>query len=333
MTARRRAAYERMLADLSALPGARAVAIGSGPVWPRPGEPSGPMVLRIDGVEREHRVGFSTGGAGYAGALGLSILAGRDFIATDADGSSVLVTRSLGGALWGAATAVGRRFERVGRVTRSFDVVGVVEDFVQGSMQHDLRAGVVQLRTIDDALRGVQLGIAMGTWEPSDTLKPQVISAATRIFPSASTLRVESGRELIARDLGRQRLGAWFFSGFGLVALVIGLAGVFGLVAYLAESRRREIGVRMALGATPGALVRGAVGTGLLPVAIGTFAGLGSAALLARAVASLLIGIGPLDVFTYLGGGALMLTSALGAGLVAALRIRRISPMDALRAE
>jgi hypothetical protein len=114
--------------------------------------------------------------------------------------------------------------------------------------------------------------------------------------------------------LGREPLGAWFFSGFGLVALLLGIAGVFGLVAYVAESRRREMGVRMALGAAPRDLIRLSVMTGVGPVLTGVVIGPVGSAWLARFVESLLFGVGRLDRVTYAGAGTLMLVVALAAG-------------------
>jgi putative ABC transport system permease protein len=177
-----------------------------------------------------------------------------------------------------------------------------------------------------------QLGLVIRAERPETQIEP-VRRVIASVFPDAPRVDIATGREIVARDLGRERVGAWFFSGFGLVALALGVGGVFGLVAYLAESRRREFGVRIALGATARDLIQQAVGVGLAPVAAGAMAGLIAAALLARFVASLLVGVSRLDPLTY-GGVALLMTGcAAAAGFVAAWRVRRISPMDALRAE
>ena len=133
--------------------------------------------------------------------------------------------------------------------------------------------------------------------------------------------------------MGRQRLGAWFFSGFGLTALLLGVGGVFGLVAYLAESRYREFGVRLALGATPRDLVRHGLAAALAPVTLGAAAGLVFAALVARLFTSLLTGLSALDPLTYAGVAVTMLGCAALAGLGAAWRLRRVVPVDALRTE
>jgi ABC-type antimicrobial peptide transport system permease subunit len=151
--------------------------------------------------------------------------------------------------------------------------------------------------------------------------------------PNATLLKIETGREIVARDLGRQRLGAWFFSGFGLAALVLGVGGVFGLVAYMAESRRREFAVRLALGATQRDLVLHGLHAALVPVAFGVIFGLIVAALVARMFTSLLTGLSALDPLTYATVAMTMLGCAALAGLGAAWRLRRMMPTDALRTE
>jgi ABC-type antimicrobial peptide transport system permease subunit len=144
-------------------------------------------------------------------------------------------------------------------------------------------------------------------------------------------VRVTTGREVVARDIGRQRLGAWFFSGFGLAALLLGVGGAFGLVAYLAESRRREFGIRLALGADVSHLVRRGMAAALAPVSTGVAAGLVLAALVSRVFKAFLVGISALDPVSYLLVALTMLSCTTIAALVAAYRLRRTNPSDALR--
>ena len=170
------------------------------------------------------------------------------------------------------------------------------------------------------------------------TGRPDLQVAAIRLaiqdmVPEAPRVEIATGRDVVARDLARQRLGAWFFSGFGLIALVLGTGGVFGLVAYLAESRRREYGVRVALGAMPRDLVWRGVGAALVPVVLGTSLGLVAASAMSSLFVSLLHGLSGIDPATYVTAGSLMVSSALTSGLVAAWRLRRVSAAEALRTE
>jgi predicted lysophospholipase L1 biosynthesis ABC-type transport system permease subunit len=206
-------------------------------------------------------------------------------------------------------------------------VVGIARDFVFGSFSRPASGVVATVRQYGFGIEPRFVVRAASV----DTLAAPIREAVDAVEPDARWLKVEAGREIIARDLGRQRLGAWFFSGFGLTALLIGVGGVFGLVAYLAESRRREFGVRLALGATPRDLLWRGLASALVPVSFGVGAGLLLAALVARLFAALLAGLSALDPLTYATVALAMLGSAGLAGLGAAWRLQRIVPGDALR--
>jgi ABC-type antimicrobial peptide transport system permease subunit len=208
-------------------------------------------------------------------------------------------------------------------------VVGVTADFLQGSLTAPPAGVIVNLA---NQLGGIQPAFVLRSASAAP-MAGVVRELVSDVLPGATRVEISTGRDLVMRDLGRQRLGALFFSGFGLVTLALGAGGVFGLVAYLAESRRREFGVRLALGATPGALVRGGVTAGLVPVLLGVGGGLLAAATVARAFVSVLPGLSPLDPVTFVSVALLMIACAALAGLAAAWRLRGIAPVDALRAE
>jgi ABC-type antimicrobial peptide transport system permease subunit len=161
---------------------------------------------------------------------------------------------------------------------------------------------------------------------------PELVVGLIRRTIKGEVVRVATGREVVARDIGRQRLGAWFFSGFGLAALLLGVGGAFGLVAYLAESRRREFGIRLALGADMSHLVRRGLAAALAPVSAGIAAGLILAAIVSQVFEAFLVGISALDAVTYVLVAVSMLACAAVAALAAAWRLRRTNPSEALRA-
>jgi predicted permease len=327
-----RAAYDRLLDGLRSAPNVRAVALGGAPVRFEGVSASvtSEITLDLPEGERELVIGSHLGDAGYVDALGLTLLAG----AVPADGNGSLITASLAERLWPGEPALGRYLSRNGTASH---IVGVVNDFVQGSVSSGAVGGLVAVSaSIDSIVRPGASGrasLVVSTVEDAAGMVPVVERLTREVFPRAATLRVASGRQLLEFDLGRERLGAAFFAVFGLVSLALGVAAVFGLVAYLAESRAREFGVRLALGATPNRLIGVVVGTSLVPVVAGTVAGLAAAALLSGAVASLLHGINALDTVSYAGAAGVVLATAAVAGLAAALRIRQLSPSDALRAE
>jgi predicted lysophospholipase L1 biosynthesis ABC-type transport system permease subunit len=216
---------------------------------------------------------------------------------------------------------------RGGRNGIQGEIVGVARDFAVGSLTRPAAGAIVRLRPMGFGAAPRFVIRAANI----DAMVEPIRKTVLQVEPEARLVEVTAGRALVAAELGRQRLGAWFFTGFGLTALLLGVGGVFGLVAYLAESRRREFGVRLALGATPRDLVRHGVTAGLVPVSIGVAAGLVAAALVARVFTSWLVGLSALDPATYATVALVMLGCAGLAGLSAAWRLRRTMPSDSLR--
>jgi hypothetical protein len=234
----------------------------------------------------------------------------------------VVITRSLAKRLWAAGDALGQTFSVRDMRSGTYVVVGVADDFAFGTLSLPV-AGVVVTARGDLEFRESNLVVHADN--------PDVVVAALPIRLAGRVIRVATGREIVGRDIAQQRLGAWVFSGFGLVALLLGIGGVFGLVAYLAQARRHEFGVRMALGASLPDVVRNAVTAALGPVAVGVATGLMLGAAASQVFAAVLVGIDRLDPSTYAGVGLVMLIPATLAALAAAWRLRRLTPSEALR--
>jgi predicted permease len=314
---------------LRALPGILQVVDGRSPI----GEEQmsvlehGPTVVVTDGERQQLRVGvIEDVDVNWLSALGVRMLAGRDLREDDARVRPwrVVVTASLAKRLWPGENPVGQRIETP---AMKGIVVGVSSDFVLGSM---LRPAVGTIITAYHTDTGY-----LGRWviraDNVQALVGTVAKAVRTAVPDVASVQMQTGRDVVAQDLGRERVGAWFFSGFGLVALILGVGSVFGLVAYLAESRQREFGVRLALGATASTLMRHGLRAALVPVATGVAIGLGLAAVVAQLFASVLVGVGTLDPWAYSAIAVAMLGGATLAASIAAWRLRRIAPMDALR--
>ena len=153
------------------------------------------------------------------------------------------------------------------------------------------------------------------------------------MFPDATLVRIQSGRDIVAQDLGREQMAAWFFSGFGLIALALGVGGVFGLVAYLVHANRREYAVMIAIGARPADVMARTLWAGVAPIVLGVCCGLIAMTLLARTLEAFLLGLRGVDPVTYVAVPALFVGCGAAAALAAALRVRHIAPMEALRSE
>jgi ABC-type antimicrobial peptide transport system permease subunit len=129
------------------------------------------------------------------------------------------------------------------------------------------------------------------------------------------------------------RLGAMAFMLFAGLALALAVLGVYGVVSYAVARRTREVGIRLAIGAQPGALVRLLMREGFVLVLIGTVAGLGLGVLSARLLATLLYGVGTVDPVTFLGAPVVLMAAGAVAAFLPARRASRVDPASVLRAE
>jgi predicted permease len=316
---------------LHAVPGVNAVAEGMAPIGlSQVTTLTTPQVVETGQRRRELLLGRMFGAPDLLATLGVPILAGRRL--TDADvvtsPVSAVVTATLADSLWPGEDPIGQVLSvEEGRRGGKYIIVGVAADFCFGSLSRRA-AGV--LTTARHQTLGIEPQFALHATQTAG-LADSVRKSVEQALPDAPWAKVETGRDIIDRDLGSQRLGAWFFSAFGLVALILGLGGVFGLVAYLAESQQHELGVRLALGATRGDVIFYSMTAALFPVLFGVVVGIGLAAGIARVLTSLLAGLSALDPLTYAAVSTTMLVCAGLAGASAAWRLRRLDASNSLR--
>jgi hypothetical protein len=317
----------RLTAALRELPGANDVAEGVAPIGREAASGSErPKVVESGGPERQVIAGLMTGTPNLLSTLGVPILAGRGLTAADAGAAApraAVITSALAARLWPDGSALGRIVSLPRLRGGPYIVVGIAANLAYGSLTTPA-SGVL-----------VTTGPGMSSIVSSFVIRtdhPERLAAAIDRTIKGQIVRTATGKEVIARDIARQRLGAWFFSGFGLAALLLGVGGAFGLVAYLAESQRHELGVRLALGADLSDLVRHGLSAAMIPVSVGVAAGLLLGAIASQVFAALLNGVSPLDALTYAAVAVAMLGSAAVSAGAAAWRLRRMSPCDALRA-
>jgi hypothetical protein len=331
------AVSRRLLTALEDLPGIIVLAIGRAPLGlDQSAQLAQPRFVETGDLRLDIPVASLSVTPAFIDAMGLEVTAGRPLSASDVRRPGVaipvLATASLTSKLWPGQSPLGRRVHASYEAPRvEYEIVGVVRDFAFGSLRYESPAVFITAMTLDDAF-STSANFVIRTASP-EQLKDPIRRIITDLVPDSPHVSIATGRELIAVDLGRERLGAWLFSGFGLVALVLGVVSVFGLVAYLAESRLREFGVRIALGATPANILKIALSAGLAPATVGVVIGLSGAAGLAKMAESFLVGIGRFDYVSYLTATAIALLATAAAGLAGARRLRRNSPLDALRAE
>jgi putative ABC transport system permease protein len=160
-----------------------------------------------------------------------------------------------------------------------------------------------------------------------------VRAAVQRIDPDIPLYAVETMDALMAESVASQRAAMYLFAIFALTALLLAAIGLYGVMAYAVSQRTQAIGIRLALGATPGDILRLVIGEGLIVTLIGIAVGVAGAVALTRYLQTLLFGVTPRDPVTFIAIAALLLVTALAACYLPARRAMRLDPAVALREE
>jgi predicted permease len=262
--------------------------------------------------------------------LGIPLVRGRDFTEHD-DANAAAVTilnETLAGRLWPGEDPIGKRVRFGGVDAPTREVIGVARDARYKTLgegpQPYLYRPVAQLYGSDLSL------LVRSQGDPallSDAVRREVRALDSRLPLS----RLATMDEHMGFALWWTRMGAALASVFGALALVLAAVGLYGVLAYSVSQRTREIGIRMALGARPGDVVRLVVGDGLRLGLAGVGVGLLAGVLLGRVMSSLLYGVGSADPATFAGLALLLCATALLASYVPARRAARVDPMVALR--
>jgi predicted permease len=281
---------------------------------------------------------------GYFDAMGIRLLSGRTFGGDDrftaaqlisVDGRPergvAIVTDSTARALWPGQSPVGQALwmPSIDNVEWR-EVVGVVEDIdfhdVAEAGVHHVFVPWTQYPT--GAPRLIVKGTSAGLG-----LVPGVRAVLQEVEPGTRVDQVVSLEDLIARATAQPRFTSGVVTLFGLAALLLAAVGVHGTQAYVVRSRTREIGIRVALGATRKTLLRQTLMAAVVPVLIGTAAGIAIAVAVARAAAAMLFNVSPLDAGSILAGAVILTAVSLVAAAGPARRAARVDPLVALRAE
>ena len=272
---------------------------------------------------------------GYFDAMRIPLLRGRDFTAADDRHSRLvaIINQRAAAAIWPGQDPIGKTFRngdpRDPASMRTIEVVGVARDQKYRSLGDEARNFVfVPLRQ----QYVPQMSLVVRTSSPVATL-PAVRSALGDLNRDLPVLNVLSMREYAALSMFPQRVAGWISGILGAVGLLLVGMGIYGLMAFSVAQRTREIGVRMALGATRSSVLRMVLGQGIRLAGMGIALGLALAAAVSHLLASLLYGVSPLDPATFGGVIVVMLAAAALATLLPARRATLVDPMVALRHE
>ncbi len=209
------------------------------------------------------------------------------------------------------------------------EIVGVVGDLKEGSLGKEPAPTVYYVHS---QIPYTAMVLVVRANSPQ-ALIPSVQRTIHELDSQQPIADVRTMEEVLSDTLARQRFSALLLGGFSLTSLLLATVGIYGVLAYSVARRTREIGVRVALGAEPGRIVRLVVAAGARLVIAGTTAGLAGALLLSGAMKGLLFGIGPRDPLSFVVAPAVLIAVALLAAYIPARRAARISPVEALRAE
>ncbi len=270
---------------------------------------------------------------GYFAALGIPVRAGREFAEGDGAGAPpvVIVNEALARRLWPGerpAAALGRQIipSRAGKVPR--EIVGVVGDAHQFGVDAPADPEFYLPHAQDP---WPWLYVVVRTRGDPRALVRDAERAVWSLDPNVPVTQVRTMEALLAESLARRRFQMLALGAFAGVAMLLAVVGVYGVMAYLVARRTREIGIRVALGAGRGGVLRLVVGEGARLAALGVGLGLVASLGASRAVARLLYGVSPTDPLTFAGTAALLGGVALVACWVPARRAARVDPVRALR--
>ncbi len=331
-SAQTRAYIDSALARLARVPGVRAA--GFGRVIPL-GFGGSRTTIAVPGYrpapDEDMEINFNVVSGSYFDATGIALVEGRTFATTDTPDSEpvAIVNQTMARRYWRGASALGRQIS-LGDELPPLRVVGVARDvtyrrlretrgpsFYLAFTQAPARTGVLHVR-VDGSARALL-----------DTLR----RATLEVNPSVPITAARTLRAQIDLNLNDERLAMLIGVMLGGAALVLAAVGLFGSLAYMVGQRTRELGVRIAIGATAGDVNRLVLRQGVTMSLAGTALGATLALGLGRTLESRLFGVHASDVPTLVAAAAALVATALVASWVPARRAARVDPVDALRAE
>ena len=271
--------------------------------------------------------------AGYLRSMHVPLLSGRDI--SDADTADrpavVLVSESFARRFWPHDNPLGKHLTLTFFPGIVREVVGVVGDVKQGGLDRD--RGRETIYNALPQIRRTIMRFVVRTSVPPTSLVSAVTNAVHQVDPDEPVLKVETMEDVVNASLFQQRFSMLLLAAFAGLAVLLAAVGIYSVLAFAVRRRVREIGIRMALGAQIGDVLRMILYDGMRPALIGVAIGLAGALALGRVVSTLIYGVSASDPATYLAVSGLLAAVAFVASVIPALRAAKVDPMTALRDE
>lgn len=332
--------YSELLRRVRNVPGIEAAGLADS--LPLQGGSMQPIAVEGNTAPMAHQpeVGVRLVSPGYFGAMRIPLLRGRDF--TDADRSSspgvVVVSEAFAQQFWPGEDPIGKRLTMTFFPDQVRAVIGVVGDVKDNGLDYadpvstlywpvaqfywPARLGSFRARPLELAVR-----TAMDPAVMAATIRAEVKQVAGHI----PVYNVRPMGDLVAETISPRRFNMFLLAAFAGLALLLASVGIYSVLAYTVRQRGREIGIRLAMGAQTSDVLRLLIGAGMRPTLLGIAIGVAVALALSRVLATLVFGVRPIDVPTFVVGSLLLITVSLIACLIPTYRATRVDPLQALR--
>ena len=323
---------ERMHQELGAIPSVRAVAIGSD--IPLGGSTSAAFIYVPD-LDQRYRYYRHSVMPDFFSALRIPLVEGRAFTVDDRPAAPpvIVINESTARRFWPGGSAVGKRIRLGDASAPEVTVVGVVGDVRYRDLRTPLSSSEpdVYFPMAQRPAGAVQLAIRSAL--PADNLTSSVQRVVAGINPGMTVFGAQSMQDMLDLQTANGRLASTLLSVFGVAALLLAAVGLYGLLAFVVTLRSREIGIRLALGATQRNVLREVVSHGLRLVAAGLTVGVVIAALTTRYLESQLFAVGRFDPLVFGLATLTLFVVALIASWIPARRASRVHPQAAIRSQ
>jgi putative ABC transport system permease protein len=335
--------YREVQRRITEVPGVERVAWGSTVPWRDAGGFGPGFQFSVEGRTRQNgeedpRAQFRSVSPGFFAALGIPLVAGRDFNEADRQGAErvVIINKRVADELFPGQDPLNRHLmwtdglmRFIGITTESRRIVGVIANVDDERI--DPRQVMVVYHPFEQELSGGRLFVHART-DPY-SLVPVITRTVRELATDQVVERAATLEDVRAEVLAPDRLNAIVFGGFAAVALAISIVGVAGVLAFSVSGRTREFGIRLAVGSQPSSILTGVLGEGLWMTALGLVAGAFGGYALARIVGSYLQNVQLPGVVPIAGSAAVLLVAAILGSLLPAARAARVDVVQALRAE
>jgi putative ABC transport system permease protein len=278
---------------------------------------------------------------GYLRAMRVPIVRGRDLSDADAAGrqGAALISEALARRFWPDEDPVGKHLTLTFSPDLVREIVGITGDVKGDSLDQTRPADTIYVPLAQltvppgETWRSFGLTLAVRTFSDPHLATSAITNAIHQVGPDIPVLDVLSMDDVIAQSMSPQRFNFVLLAAFGALALLLAAVGIYGVLSYSVRRRVREIGIRMALGASHTDVLKMVVADGMKPILVGVGIGLVASLALSRLVASLIFGVRPTDPLTFTTVVLVLMSVGIVANILPAFRATRIEPVRILREE